>query len=89
MKACIRAHDLGVVGTEQILKRLDNLGLDGVQMVCYKAYPDIPQAPGAITRERAEQIGKAFSDAGKIIPLTGAYFNPVHADKTKVETRIT
>lgn len=88
MKACIRAHDLGVVGTEQILKRLDSLGLDGVQMVCYKAYPDIPQTPGAITRERAEQIGKAFSDAGKIIPLTGAYFNPVHADNKKVETSL-
>ena len=57
MKVCIRAHDLGVAGTEQILERLNSLGLDGVQMVCYKAYPDIAQAPGAMTRERAEQIG--------------------------------
>lgn len=46
MKVCIRAHDLGVAGTEQILERLNSLGLDGVQMVCYKAYPDIAQAPG-------------------------------------------
>ena len=86
MKVCIRAHDLGVAGTEQILERLNSLGLDGVQMVCYKAYPDIAQAPGAMTRERAEQIGKAFSDAGKSIPLVGAYFNPIHADEKKVET---
>lgn len=86
MKVCIRAHDLGVTGTEQILKRLDGLGLDGVQMVCYKAYPDITQAPGAITQERAAQIGKAFADAGMIIPLVGAYFNPIHADKKKVES---
>ena len=62
MRLCIRAHDLGVTGTEQILKRLDTLGLDGVQMVCYKAYPDIAQAPGAITPERAAQIGKALAD---------------------------
>lgn len=85
MRLCIRAHDLGVTGTEQILKRLDTLGLDGVQMVCYKAYPDIAQAPGAITPERAAQIGKAFSDAGRCIPLVGAYFNPIHGDKQKVE----
>lgn len=85
MKVCIRAHDLGVTGTEQILKRLNGFGLDGVQMVCYKAYPDIMQAPGAISQERAAQIGKAFTDAGMIIPLVGAYFNPIHADKKKVE----
>lgn len=88
MKVCIRAHDLGVAGTEQILERLDSLGLDGVQMVCYKAYPDIAQAPGAMTQERAEQIGKAFLEAGKIIPLVGAYFNPIHADRKKVETSL-
>ena len=38
MKLCIRAHDLGVRGTEDILDRLASLGLDGVQMVCYKVY---------------------------------------------------
>lgn len=84
MKVCIRAHDLGVSGTDQILKRLDELGLDGVQMVCYKACPDIAQIPGAITREKASEIGKAFADAGKMIPLVGAYFNPIHSDKEKV-----
>ena len=88
MKVCIRAHDLGVTGTAQILKRLDGLGLDGVQMVCYKAYPDIGQIPGAITQERAAQIGKAFSDSGKIIPLVGAYFNPIHTDEKKVENSL-
>ena len=88
MKVCIRAHDLGVSGTAQILKRLDCLGLDGVQMVCYKAYPDIGQIPGAITQERAAQIGKAFSDSGKIIPLVGAYFNPIHTDEKKVENSL-
>lgn len=83
MKLCIRAHDLGVTGTENILRRLDELGLDGVQLVCYKAYDDIPYLPGAITAEKAEEIGKAFREAGKIIPLVGAYFNPVHSDREK------
>ncbi len=83
MKLCIRAHDLGVKGTADLLARLDALGLDGVQMVCYKAYEDIPYAPGGITPAKAAAIGKAFGAAGKCIPLVGAYFNPVHSDREK------
>ena len=30
MKLCIRAHDLGCKGTEEILQRLHALGIDGV-----------------------------------------------------------
>ena len=85
VKLCIRAHDLGCKGTENILSRLDELGIDGVQMVCYKAYDDIAYAPGAITVEKAAEIGKAFAARGKIIPLVGAYFNPVHSNIEKRE----
>ena len=85
MKLCIRAHDLGVKGTENILQKLNQLGLDGVQMVCYKAYDDIPYLPGGITAGKAAEIGRVFADAGKIIPLVGAYFNPVHSDRDKAE----
>lgn len=84
MKICIRAHDLGVKGTTQILQQLRTLGIDGVQMVCYKAYDDIGYQPGAITAEKASAIGAAFREAGAMIPLVGAYFNPVHSDKEKV-----
>jgi len=84
MKICIRAHDLGVKGTDQILEKIRELGIDGVQMVCYKAYDDIPYQRGAITGEKAEAIGTAFRQAGAMIPLVGAYFNPVHSDKEKV-----
>ncbi len=83
MKLCIRAHDLGVKGTQAILGQLDQLGIDGVQMVCYKAYDDIAYTPGQITAEKATQIGQAFAQAGKIIPLVGAYFNPVHSNREK------
>jgi len=84
LRLCIRAHDLGVKGSEAILSRLDQLGLDGVQMVCYKAYDDIAYDRGAITPEIAGEIGRSFSEAGAVIPLIGAYFNPVHSDKEKV-----
>lgn len=83
MKLCIRAHDLGVKGSEPILNRLEELGLDGVQMVCYKAYEDISYAPGGITAEQAASIGTAFARRGAMIPLVGAYFNPVHSDRAK------
>ena len=85
MKLCIRAHDLGVKGTEGILRRLDELGIDGVQMVCYKAYDEIAYAPGAITAEKAAAIGQAFARQGRMIPLVGAYFNPVHSNAEKAE----
>ena len=84
MKICIRAHDLGVKGTENILQSIQSLGIDGVQMVCYKAYDDIPYLPGGITAEKAGEIGAAFHQAGAMIPLVGAYFNPVHSDAGKV-----
>ena len=83
MKICIRAHDLGVKGTQQILQKIRDLGIDGVQMVCYKAYDDIPYAIGAITEEKAAAIGEAFRESGAMIPLVGAYFNPVHSDREK------
>ena len=85
MKLCIRAHDLGVKGMEPILNRLKELGLDGVQMVCYKAFDDVPYAPGGITEEKAAQIGAAFDQQGAVIPLVGAYFNPVHSNREKAE----
>ena len=88
MKLCIRAHDLGVKGTAAILAELNRLGLDGVQMVCYKAYEDISYQGGAITQEKARAIGEAFARDGKIIPLVGAYFNPVHSNPAKVENGV-
>ena len=85
MKICIRAHDLGVKGTQQILQRIRELGIDGVQMVCYKAYDDIPYSIGGISEEKAAAIGTSFREAGAMIPLVGAYFNPVHSDRAKAE----
>ncbi len=86
MKLCIRAHDLGVQGTGPILSRMQDLGLDGVQLVCYKVYEEIPYIPGAITAPKAEEIGKAFSAAGVEIPMLGAYFNPMEPDTAKEQS---
>ncbi|MBR5090405.1 MAG: sugar phosphate isomerase/epimerase [Ruminiclostridium sp.] len=88
MKLFIRAHDLGVRGEENIVRRLDELGLEGVQLVTYKCLDGIAYAPGSLTRERAEQLRKAFEAAEKTVPLIGAYFNPVHPDEGKIRNGI-
>ncbi len=84
MKLFIRAHDLGVKGEQNIINRLDELGLAGVQLVAYKCLDDVSYSPGSITEERAKRFGSAFAAAGKSIPLIGAYFNPVHPNPDKV-----
>ncbi len=84
MKLCIRAHDLGVKGTANIVSRLDTLKIDGIQLVCYKCLDDVPYLPGGITEQKARLIGKELAEANAFVPLIGAYFNPVHSDKEKV-----
>lgn len=85
MKLYIRAHDLGVKGMDNVVRRLDELGLDGVQLVAYKVLPDVPYVPGGIDEVKARVIGNTLSAAGKEVALIGAYFNPVHSDKNKVD----
>ena len=86
MKLCIRAHDLGVTGMEPIIRRLDELGIDGIQLVCYKTGEDIAYAPGAMTGEKAARIGNILAQNDKAVALVGAYFNPVHENQEKVRT---
>ena len=84
MKLFIRAHDLGVCGEENIVSRLEGLGLDGVQLVAYKCLENVAYAPGAVSAERAVKFRSVFEAAGKTVPLIGAYFNPVHPDESNV-----
>ena len=88
MKLFIRAHDLGVKGEENIAARLDELSLSGVQFVAYKALDDVSYTPGSMTEERAAAVRKCFDDAGKSVPLIGAYFNPVHPDVQKIQNGV-
>ncbi len=88
MKLSIRAHDLGCKGLSEILSSIEAQDIDGVQLVCYKSFDDVSYVPGGITAQKAAEIGREFAAAGKIIPLVGAYFNPVHSNGAKVENGI-
>ena len=84
MQIAFRTHDLGVKGLENAVQKCENCGISAVQLVAYKFLDDVKYAPDGLTKERAEEIGKALKAAGISVPLIGAYFNPVHSNKEKV-----
>jgi len=84
MKLMIRAHDLGVKGEQSIVDRLDELNLDGIQLVAYKSMDDISYLPGAIGEARAKEAAGVLHEKGHEIALLGAYFNPVHPNEEKI-----
>ena len=81
----IRAHDLGVKGEENIVNKLRELGLDGVQLVAYKSIEGVSYAEGGLDPLRAREIGRVIRDAGMEVALVGAYFNPVHPNTEKAQ----
>lgn len=88
MKLMIRAHDLGVKGENQVASAVAENQLDGVQLVVYKCTTDIKYESGAITKDRAEEIGHTLREGGCDVPLIGAYFNPVHPNTEKIDRGI-
>lgn len=85
MQIAFRTHDLGVKGLQNAIKKANDCNISAVQLVAYKFMDEIKYAPGQLNRELAENIGNSLSQAGIKVGLIGAYFNPVHSDKRKVE----
>lgn len=85
MKLFIRAHDLGVKGVDPVIEKLNEHGFDGVQLVAYKVLDGVPYTKDGITSQIACEVGTKLADAGKSVPLVGAYFNPVHSNAAKVQ----
>lgn len=87
MKLAIRGHDLGKKGEFNLVERLDEFGFDGVQLVPYKTYADV-NYDASVSEARASEIAAELKAAGKEIFMLGAYFNPVHSVKEKVENGV-
>ncbi len=85
MQVAFRTHDLKVRGLSPAIGKLNEVGANAVQLVAYKFLDEIPYKPGALTKEKALWLGQGLKDAGIDVALIGAYFNPVHSDKQKVE----
>lgn len=85
MKIAFRTHDLGVKGLDAAVEKLKSCNLSAVQLVAYKFMDEIKYVPGGLGEENATRIGKTLAENGITVGLIGAYFNPVHSDKQKVE----
>lgn len=85
MQVAFRTHDLGVKGLDAAVEKLHGCNLSAVQLVAYKFMDEIKYVPGGLGEENATRIGKTLAENGITVGLIGAYFNPVHSDKQKVE----
>lgn len=85
MKIAFRTHDLGVRGLSGAIQKIKGCGIDSVQLVAYKFLDEISYTPLALNDDNTKLIGKAFKSENIDISLIGAYFNPVHSNKEKVE----
>lgn len=88
MRLGIRGHDLGVKDFEKALQRLDELGIDGLQLVVYKTLEDVKYEVGQMNSLLADKINSLLTNHSKELYLLGAYFNPVHSNKDKVRLGI-
>ena len=84
MKLAIRGHDLGKKGEFDLALCLKKYGFDGVQLVPYKTFSDVPYTP-EISLEKAQEISNSLTKNDLSVFLLGAYFNPVHSNKDKVK----
>ena len=85
MQIAFRTHDLGVKGAQGAVEKVNSCGIDAVQLVAYKFIDEIPYKVGALNAENAKAVGDAFKSGGVNVGLIGAYFNPFHSNKEKVD----
>ena len=85
MQIAFRTHDLGVKGLDAAIQKLHNCNISAVQLVAYKFLDEVKYVPSGLDEKTAALIGEAFKKGGVSVGLIGAYFNPVHSDKQKVE----
>ena len=88
MKIGVRVHDFGKSDPKTLAQKAKAIGFDGVQLVLNKAVEGETGLPGTLSKEKAQEISKAFYEEGVEIFMMGAYFNPVHSNKELVATNI-
>ncbi|MGI5071237.1 sugar phosphate isomerase/epimerase [Treponema pectinovorum] len=85
MKILIRPHDIGKGSADWLGKTAFEWGFDGVQLAIAKAVEGQNGNPGTLTPQVIDEIRTGFNRYNVEIPILGAYFNPVHSNKEKVE----
>jgi sugar phosphate isomerase/epimerase len=86
MKIGVRVHDFGKSDAETLAKKAKEIGFNGVQLVLNKAIEGETGLAGTLSSDKAKYFYKTFKAYDLDIAMLGAYFNPVHSDKSKVES---
>ncbi|SCY21142.1 sugar phosphate isomerase/epimerase family protein [Alkaliphilus peptidifermentans] len=76
----IRAHDLGILTPEQILNKLDELKLDGVQLAPVKVFDTIKRHEMFMEGDFSSFVCQLFKECQKEILMLGCYLNHAHPD---------
>jgi len=84
MKIGVRVHDFGKSNAETLAKKAKEVGFEAVQLVLNKAIEGESGLAGTLSKEKANYYYETFKKEGLEIAMLGAYFNPVHSDKSKV-----
>ena len=85
MKVGIRAHDLYKGDIDSLFKSLKENGFNYTQLVTYKA---IEGDDSILTEEKALKIKEVENEYKVEVAMLGAYFNPVHSNKTLVKSTV-
>ncbi|MCR5564571.1 MAG: sugar phosphate isomerase/epimerase [Gammaproteobacteria bacterium] len=85
MKIGIRAHDLYKGDIDSLFKSLKENGFNYTQLVTYKA---IEGDDSILSLEKALKIKEVENKYKVEVAMLGAYFNPVHSNKTLVRSTV-
>lgn len=86
MKIGLRAHDCNRQTTPELIQAVKDYGFDSIQFVFKKAVKEYKINEETLTEETAQKISDLSSGIDKC--MLGAYFNPVHSNKEKVQKDI-
>lgn len=86
MKIGLRAHDCNRQSTTELIEAVREYGFDSIQFVFKKAVKEYKINEETLTEEVAQNISELSQGIDKC--MLGAYFNPVHSNKDKVQKDI-
>jgi sugar phosphate isomerase/epimerase len=88
MKILVRAHDLGKYNPKDIAKSVKEYGFDGAQLVLYKSIDGASPNAHEIDLNDIMDCAESFKEENLCVGMLGAYFNPVHSNKEKLNDNI-
>lgn len=88
MKLGIRAHDLGKQSPEHLVSALKDHQFQQIQLVLNKAIETELSGSLICNEPFVEKMRLLLDEAGINIAMLGAYFNPIHSNKEKVQQSI-